>query len=375
MVGCHGGGPGPDDDMETMVLTDYHRPKSDLETLLPDDLLAAKAPEFDPDLVDRREVSGYRLNASAAVIKLDVPMLKPDADADLVGLYPSYRAALDAAGDKHPWPSTVLPSVNLIDGQAKQFDDGLYAALDLAYYRGLADVLVSHVRLVERIREKLDPESPAAPFLDAALSLAGKKPEVAESVALQRSLRDFQADEVRSKPIGFYTWSDDLRRCFRFLRFLQQPFPANQPAVPTDLAEVLERDMAIRDDYRKALDFYSRLTDPLEGPSLLDLSAPSRPPGSPVAFLPPSTSRENELFERLFPRGLPRDADLMREFIAGIRSGRVDLSPRRDGGWYDYQVYALETLLLPEKGREAEKLLFSASYKRRMLEAFQALMT
>ena len=94
-----------------------------------------------------------------------------------------------------------------------------------------------------------------------------------------------------------------------------------------------------------------------------------------VALFPPSTSRETVLFERLFPDGLPPNADLMRELVRRIRSGEVDLKPGPDSGWYDCQVYALETLLLPGKGQERDKLLLTKAYKKRMLEAFQALIT
>jgi hypothetical protein len=65
----------------------------------------------------------------------------------------------------------------------------------------------------------------------------------------------------------------------------------------------------------------------------------------------------------------------MNELVARIRSGNVDLRPGDRSGWYDYQVHALETLLLPEKAEEREHLLLSASYKRRRLEAFEALVT
>jgi len=98
-------------------------------------------------------------------------------------------------------------------------------------------------------------------------------------------------------------------------------------------------------------------------------------PRSSAAFLPSSTSRENELFQRLFPLGLPADANLMHELIRAIKSGQVDLAPTADSGWYDYQAYALETLILPDRGEEAFKLLRTARYKRRMLEAFAALIT
>src|SRR5262249_35233609 len=90
---------------------------------------------------------------------------------------------------------------------------------------------------------------------------------------------------------------------------------------------------------------------------------------------PASTSRETVLFEKLFPNGLPPNTQLMRELVGRIRSGEVPLKPRPDSGWYEYQVYALETLLLPEKGEERDKLLLTKSYKKRMLEAFQVLIT
>jgi hypothetical protein len=102
---------------------------------------------------------------------------------------------------------------------------------------------------------------------------------------------------------------------------------------------------------------------------------PSPGPGKDVAVFPPSTSRENELLTRLFPGALPPNVDLMRALIERIRSGDVDLSPRKGSGWYDHQVHALETLLLPEKAEESRKLLLTRSYKLRMLEAFKALMT
>ncbi len=94
-----------------------------------------------------------------------------------------------------------------------------------------------------------------------------------------------------------------------------------------------------------------------------------------IAVFPSSRSKETELFRRLFPQGLPPSADLMKELIKAIRNGKVDLAPKPSSGWYEYQIYALETFLLPEKGEENPKLLLTKAYKKRMLEAFQALMT
>jgi hypothetical protein len=65
----------------------------------------------------------------------------------------------------------------------------------------------------------------------------------------------------------------------------------------------------------------------------------------------------------------------MNDLIRAIRSGALDLSPKEDSGWYDYQIHALETLLVPEKGQEGDKLLLTKKYKERLIEAFRTMLT
>ena len=130
-------------------------------------------------------------------------------------------------------------------------------------------------------------------------------------------------------------------------------------------------------DYREAIRFQSRLTNPPDTKTLADIvnAGGEIKPGEAVSVLPAFRSRETELFRRLFPEGLSPDADLMRALIRAIRSGEVDLAPTPESGWYEYEVHALETFLIPGKGPEHEKLSLSKAYKKRMLEAFKALMT
>jgi len=127
---------------------------------LSDDRLEDRKPRFDAGLIDRRPLAEWQINASAAVLRLDVPKPQPREERDLLILHPSYAAAIQAARDKHSG-QTILPSINLVDGKIKQFDDGLYAALDRAYYRGARSRFVSHVDLVRRIfdLEKKDLET------------------------------------------------------------------------------------------------------------------------------------------------------------------------------------------------------------------------
>jgi hypothetical protein len=371
----------------TVDITEYHPAKPPEKELFTDDRLEDKQPAFDANLVDRRPLDDWLVNQSAAVIRLDISMVRPDSDAQLMTLYPSYAAAADSV--KQDYRRTFLPSINMLDGKAKQFDDGLYAALDQAYYRGLDGKLRGHVQLVQRLYDKVGKDSVAAPFLAAGLELAGAKVEVTDRAKKDAFLSQFQANEVASKPIGFYTWNETLAACFRFLRFFQRQFTAGELAVPLAIAQALAQNEALLADYRKAMQFYAKLTNPYTCLSVADLVSlkPSdaqsfaalckakqvaRPA---VALFPPSTSRETVLIEKLFPTGLPPNANLMHELVHHIRSGEVDLKPGSKSGWYEYQVYALETFLLPEKGEERSKLLLTKEYKKRMLEAFQALIT
>ena len=121
------GHPGRRSDVEVVEVTDRTPPKP-IDDGIVDDKLEDKKTAFDPDLVDRRPLGGWRINQSEAVIQLDVPMARPDQEAELLVLHPSYQAAMKAAEHRE----SCLASVNLLDGKAKQFDDGLYAAIDQA---------------------------------------------------------------------------------------------------------------------------------------------------------------------------------------------------------------------------------------------------
>jgi hypothetical protein len=382
LVGCGTGVPGLDPNVEVIDVTD-RLPPPPKDDGLADDRLEDKKTAFDPQLVDRRPLEGWLVNQSEAVIKLDVPMVQPDYEGDLLVLHPSYQAALKAAEHRNP-----LPSVNLLDGKAKQFDDGLYAAIDLAYFQGVAEKLHSHQKLVQRLLDKVGPDSPAAAYLAAGLTLGGQETPAADKEARQRWITQFNNNPALSKPISFYTWNDELKKCWAFMRFFQQELDPRS-AETAALVAALADDSSLIADYEQAAQFFGKLTNPLSRLSLADLigvdvssdeamkallkSKNIRQPG--VAFFPPSTSRETELFNKLFPLGVPENANLMKELIAAIRSGKVDLTPRENSGWYDHQVYALQTMLLPEVGEEHNKLLLTKPYKKRMLEAFAALIT
>jgi hypothetical protein len=364
---------------ETITWTEYRPPQPEAKPLLVDDRLEDKATTFDPELVDRRPEGDWLVNLSDAVIRLDAPTVKPDVEPDLLVLHRSYAEAHAGTRSARSGLDVILPSVNMVDGKAKQFDDGLVAALAQASLLGKSSRLPNHVAVVRRLLAKVGPDSPAAPFLAAGLGLVGGTAQLPPDAEKEKAtwLRAFKANEVLSKPIGVYTWTKTLSDAYRFHHFFQQTFDRRDLTIPQAIAQALQEDQELLVDYQRAVAFDSGLTNPPECLVVTDLLDASRTPapGQGVALFPPSTTPEGELFAKLFPDGLPPGADLMRALIERIRSGAVDLTPKKSSGWYDHQVYALETLLLPEKGDESRKLLLTKSYKLRMLEAFKALMT
>lgn len=357
-------------------------PQDDLQFV--DDLLDSKSPVFAPTRIDRRDYEGWQINKSAAVIRLDCPDIRSDHEPQLAELYPSYADAMQQAATQQ---LTFLPSANLLDGLAKQFDDGLYAALDLACFEGTSGFAPAAVDLIEEMFTALPPESPARAFLAAALQLAARPPQLSpnQQAAADIWFAKFETDRARSQPISFYTWNADLGRVWKFFRFLQTRFAQSDLAVPADLATILRADPALENGYRQCMAFYAGLSNPADSLHLLQLNgAPANlselaikhsVPHALVSVLPPSTSRETELFGRLFASGSAAQSNLMLELLRRIRSGALDLTPRAGSGWYDHQTFALETLLLPARGAENQHLLLTAKYKRRLLQAFQALLT
>jgi hypothetical protein len=241
--------------------TDYNAPPDRGGTQLADDALDQKNPAFDAALVDSRPLGDWQLNASAAVIRLDSPMIKPDAEPEMLVLRPSYAAAMKAARQAGLTP---LPSANLIDGAAKQFDDGLFAALDAACFRGELGPLPAAPQWVAAVFQLLPPKSPARPFLAAALELAGKpvRLNAAEKAEKDRLLAAFEQDKAASKPIAFYDWTPELTQVWRFYRFLQHEFTAEKLAVPRDIAAVLKGNDKLLKQYRAMGAFYGKLTNP-----------------------------------------------------------------------------------------------------------------
>jgi len=360
----------------------------------------------------------YTVNNSVATFDLDVAK----ADAHCGRLFRDYASALEYCRSTG---LAAIPSVQLVQGKCKQFDDGLCAALELAVQEGLPQSTGKRAalaglarRLISMLGEATGDARPAIEralvHVAAALSLGGTDfgppPGVAAKVA--EAKEDFLAEPARSRPVGFWTWSKDLGALFMQDRFLTQGLRLPEEAgaaVALSVAISGDTDLASAFDRFNAFD--AKITNPLTYVDQDELLAPQAgcvlfgqiakllprdvPPNEALApdsvaeiaaelgtrfgedagfaLVAYSESKEYGLLRKLFSGN--SGVSTMQLIIDAVRSGRLSLEPRPDSGWYDYQWHALETLLLPERARESAKLKLSEAYKERLKNAFAAILT
>jgi hypothetical protein len=252
--------------------------------------------------------------------------------------------------------------------KAKQFDDGLYAAVELAAQRG-AGRFAGKATLLRSLAATLTTGLPdtgvdAATAIHAACQLGGVPVAVPEPIveAVRTAKSAFLGDKPLSQPLSFYTWTPELSAIFRQNRFLQQPL---EPETAEALTVALEQTPGATEAYEACLRLDARLTNPQKPLGLRDF-------GKRLPFFPPSLSHEVTLLERLYEdRPIPDGFDLMGELIRRVRSGDVRLMPREESGWYDHQTWSLEPLLVPDRRPEAARLELGKRYRKHLEDLFR----
>jgi hypothetical protein len=240
------------------------------------------------------------------------------------------------------WHSPFV-SASLLIQKAKQFDDGLHAAVEIAAQRGAGRFAGKRALLAAARLGGFDP--PTAARLEPAIAAATD---------------GFLADETISKPLGFYTWNADLERIFRQDRLLQRGIDRGDEQI---VVGALAADQPAGATYRDHLTLVSKLTNAV---------VPRDESGRWRVF-PPSQSHETALMKRLYGNSpLPDEFSAIDEMIRCIRAGQLPLAPTATSGWYDYQTWAHEALVVPEEMPEARtQLVYAENYRERLLDLFK----
>lgn len=296
-----------------------------------------------------------------------------------------------AEGRLYPTPAQIsraqFASAGLLVLKSKVFDDGLYAAVELAAQEG-AGKFAGKKSLLRSLADHLAQGGPQTLGRPEQIVLGGAKLGGIDLALPRNLLRGvdsridaFLDDPLRSKPLGFYTWSDDLSTIFRQDRMLQTRLldnrsPSGGPSLGRLLA-ALHGHSESRATYAAYLDLVPRLTNPMARADLrglleaMDEGRAIQPPKE-VSFFPPSRSRETDLIKQLYGnRLIPDGFNLADELVERIRDGRLDLAPDEDSGWYDYQTWALEPMVVPERMPEWKHARMDDRYRDKLVELFK----
>jgi len=323
------------------------------------------------------EVPGWQIvvDARDQVVALDVSHRRTYGERDGEGETTVTATLPPALPNAAPFVSAAM-----LVQKAKIFDDGLYAAVELAAQEG-AGRFRGKRALLEALRTALFDLAPeavgpgtAVPFVAARAGGATVPVPPTLLPIVEGQLRAFDAMPVLSKPIGFYTWSPALRAIFRQDRIVQPVLPPG-PHLEA-LVRALHADPASRATYEGYLALVERLSNPFVAgdlrPALAALDRGEPLPDGGAAFVPACRGNETEMLKRLGAAGIDtRSVIAMDAFVAGIRDGSVSLAVRQDSGWYDRQQSALEPFLRPELTAEARRVTWREAYRQRMEQLFR----
>ncbi len=264
--------------------------------------------------------------------------------------------------------------------KAKQFDDGLYASVDMATDAEVGRFPAKKAFLLKLLQALAsDSDRTAAALLTAAARLDGQQPQVSAEVAdeAEKLQKEFLANELRSKPLGFYTWSQELASIFQRDRLLQTEIEM-QTARP--LAAALSHDEELLKEYSEILTLTEKLTNSLAWSDLREAARAIKEGQTPsfpehISLFPPSRAHETDLIKKLYgAEEIPEGFNLADEMVKRIRAGTLDLKPSPTSGWYDHQTYALEALVVPDRMPEGKHLALDESYRKELVGLFKALL-
>jgi hypothetical protein len=415
---------------EEAAVTESVRNKSEIE----DDKLEDKDVSYDPARIIEETFGEHctiRLNKSATITKLDIVLPEED-DPFKERVFSDRGTAIEAIDreigvQRSEYGVSLIPSIEVVNGAMKPFNDGLYAAIEIGVQEGLQiddtelfpskrlflkELLAALLALRDTAEQAFQGAiEDAAIDIGASLIVAGEQPELPAAV-LERAhnaATDFANHPLFSRPIGFYAWSPLLEEIFMQDRYLQNyqveydddadPLSPKEVGKAAALALVIDADQSLKERYQKYLALYRGLTNPfmnfpvtdllpylsgIESLGDLDTVNASFIEDSPsssemgncdphFALFPSSTSKETAYFELQYCDGAPSDLNYLDELIRAIREHLIDLEPTENSGWYDYQSYALETMLLPERGEESDHLLLTKAYKKKLIETFKTI--
>jgi hypothetical protein len=292
-------------------------------------------------------------------------------------VFPSYGAAIQHARD-HQLPT--IPSTPLVLATCAAIDTRLHAALELALDShpdfGRRTLIDQWLAALRELRQRLP---------------HGMLPACDSAVAHLTTAANGGTADTNDPPLGPWATRPELASVWARDRFLARGYSLSDDRSATAAALLARTQPAA---WKDQLAFARALYGEITGPSFESLATmldgiPDKDLGSaealdrvrneallllPAAGFAPAalahaSSPEQQVLE---PLGMAAWEDPMAALIAAIRSGKLDLTPTADAGFYRHRWFALETLAAPGKAPERHKLQLSADYQQRWQRTFAA---
>jgi len=280
-----------------------------------------------------------------------------------VDQHPNLQPALGRLG-KDFVPLAVL----VVKG--KRFDDGLMAATEVMAQRGCGN-FGGKRRLLEMLSRTLGAykdETDGAAIVRGAARLGGIE-DNRYCPAVEKTLHQFNATQIAGKALGFYTWNSELEQIFKQDRLLQKEILCQDWKT---VVKTIKDSPDLTKIYVDYINLVSALTSPLSKMSLAPFLFFDDLPKGRACFFPPSMSHEETLMHKVFEAGAGFDSDIMEETVNRLREGSLDLSPNANSGWYDYGIWSIVPLAVPEQMPEATKLQCGDKYRELLSELFKS---
>jgi hypothetical protein len=326
-------------------------------------------------IVTRNAPDGRSFTVDTTGASYRLEMGPPDPHSQQI--FPSYSAAIRHARE-HQLPT--IPSTSLVLATCAAIDTRLHAALELALDThpdfGRRALIGQWLAALRDLRQRLPADLlPACDLAIAHLSTAASGGTA----------------DTNDPPLGPWATSPELASVWARDRFLARGFSVTDDRSATAAALLARTQPAA---WKDQLAFARALYGEISGPSFESLAtgltgmtdealgtaeamdrvrkealrlAPDT--GFAPAALAHASSPEQQILE---PLGMTAWDDPMSALIAAIQSGKLDLTPKSDAGFYRHRWFALETLAVPGKAPEQHKLKLSDEYQQRWQRAFAA---
>ena len=395
----------------------------DLSYLLEDDDLSEKNPQVVPGQSIPTSDGNYYLDKSIAILGVTVGQMDDGKEKELAqSIYPDYQTAWTALKTQD---LKIIPSIEMINVKLKQFNDGTLAAIEMALQAGLKEIWLGKSAFLKTVVKELEEEAyqEARIFIVTGLSLGNDSYPIPQDInsEVEANKKYFLDLKYQSKPLGFYTWNQALEGIFKQDRYFQLGLFAEDSSSPESrtrdeqiifqLGTIL-KDTQLRETYRTLLCVQNNITNP---PYLLPLEvmidyipaniqdlreaidnftlnadenyprliAPEtlipypqsvvEDPYRVFSLFPPAYAKETEIVQKMVKMGIL--GNYMNEFIKALWKGDIEITPDNNSGWYDYQLWALESLLNPSVAEENDRVYLTKEYKERLINAFKTIMT